>query len=136
MAKVQDLVVAAGGKFIPLSVSGPFHSSFMKPAADEFKSALTAVAWREPQVPLIANMDACPASMSVLTENLYRQIYSPVLWEDTLQYLGKQGVTVFLEVGPGKVLSGLVKKTVKEATILNCEDSGSLKKALAILEEV
>jgi [acyl-carrier-protein] S-malonyltransferase len=136
MAKAQELVAAAGGKFIPLSVSGPFHSSFMKPAADEFRPELAAVSWREPQAPLIANVDARPASIPVLTENLYRQMYSPVLWEDTLQYLSKQGVTIFLEVGPGKVLSGLVKKTVKEATILNCDDSASLKKALAILEEV
>ena len=85
---------------------------------------------------LIANVSAQPAIKANFAENLYRQIFSPVLWEDTLHYLSNNNVKIFVEVGPGKVLSGLVKKTVKDATILNCEDLGSIKKSLAILKEV
>ena len=136
IAKVQELVTAAGGKAIPLAVSGPFHSSLMRPAAEAIRDELAKAPWREPAVPLIANISALPAHRDELAENLYHQMYSSVLWEDSLNYLSEQGVTVFMEVGPGKVLSGLVKKTVKGVTILNCGDSDSVKKSLAILKEV
>ena len=136
LLKAQELIAAAGGKYIPLNVSGPFHSSLMRPAADGLRPELEATAWQEPAIPLIANVSAQPATKADLAENLYRQIFSPVLWEDTLRYLSNNNVKIFLEVGPGKVLSGLVKKTVKDATILNCEDLSSIKKSLAILKEV
>jgi [acyl-carrier-protein] S-malonyltransferase len=87
-------------------------------------------------VTLIANIDAQPAARENLTDNLYRQIFSPVLWEETLVYLAKAGVETFVEVGPGKVLAGLVKKTLKGVQILNCNNPDSIKKALAILKEV
>ena len=136
LLKAQELIAAAGGKYIPLNVSGPFHSSLMRPAADRLRPELEATAWQEPAIPLIANVSAQPAIKADLAENLYRQIFSPVLWEDTLRYLSNNNVKIFVEVGPGKVLSGLVKKTVKDATILNCEDLSSIKKSLAILKEV
>ena len=136
LLKAQELIAAAGGKYIPLNVSGPFHSSLMRPAADRLRPELEATAWQEPAMPLIANVSAQPVIKADLAENLYRQIFSPVLWEDTLRYLDNNNVKIFVEVGPGKVLSGLVKKTVKDATILNCEDLSSIKKSLAILKEV
>jgi [acyl-carrier-protein] S-malonyltransferase len=86
--------------------------------------------------PVIANVSARPVLKETLADSLYRQIFSPVLWEDTLIYLNDQGVESFVEVGPGKVLSGLVKKTLKNAKFVNCEDSTSIKKALAIFREV
>ncbi len=134
--KAQEGVANKGGKFIPLQVSGPFHSSFMKPAADAFKSKLESVPWQEPVIPVIANVSAKPYLREEIINNLYSQIYSSVLWEDTLNYLHQQGVAVFVEIGPGKVLSGLINKTVKGVTILNCEDLASIKKALEILKEV
>ncbi|HYH03002.1 MAG TPA: ACP S-malonyltransferase [Bacillota bacterium] len=136
IGKMQELVSAKGGKFIPLAVSGPFHSSFMKPAAEQFRPFLEQAEWRQPSVTLIANVDARPMTKEVIVDNLYRQIFSSVLWEDIVTYLSNAGVEVFVEVGPGKVLSGLIKKTVKGIKILNCEDSESIKKALAILKEV
>ncbi len=136
IAKLQDLLAEKGGKMIPLAVSGAFHSSFMKKAAEAFRPALEAVQWKEPSPTLIANVSAGPVSKDALTDSLYRQIFSAVLWEDTINYLKDQGVTTFVEVGPGKVLSGLVKKTFKEATIVNCQDLTSIKKALAIFREV
>ena len=134
--KAQEVVVNKGGKFIPLQVSGPFHSSVMKPAADVFKSKLKSITWQEPQVPVIANISAQPYLRREIIDNLYQQIYSSVLWEDTVNYLHQHGVEVFVEVGPGKVLSGLIKKTIKGVSIVNCEDSASIKKALEILKEV
>ncbi len=136
IAKVQELVAAKGGKFIPLSVSGPFHSSFMKPAADAFKAQLESVSWQEPVVPVIANVSARPYLQDQISDKLYCQIYSSVLWEDSINFLHQNGVEVFIEVGPGKVLSGLIKKTIKGAVIVNCEDMASIKKALEILKEV
>jgi [acyl-carrier-protein] S-malonyltransferase len=136
IAKLQELVAGGGGKFIPLSVSGPFHSSFMKQAAEEFRPYLEKARWRRPLFPLIANVSAQPVCREALPDSLYRQVFSPVLWEDTVNYLFHSGVATFVEVGPGRVLSGLTKKTLKGVTILNCEDSDSTKKALAILKEV
>lgn len=134
--KAMELVTNKGGKFIPLQVSGPFHSSYMKPAADAFKSKLESVPWQEPVVPIIANVTARPYLREEIVDNLYSQIYSSVLWEDTVNFLHQQGVEVFVEIGPGKVLSGLIKKTVKGVNIVNCEDLAAIKKALEILKEV
>jgi [acyl-carrier-protein] S-malonyltransferase len=136
IAKLQDLVAGKGGRFIPLPVSGAFHSSFMKKAADTFHNDLQQVTWQEPATPIVANVSAHPVKASELADSLYRQLYSPVLWEDTLKFLAGEAVQIFVEVGPGKVLAGLVKRTLKDVTILNCEDSTSMKKALAILKEV
>jgi len=136
LEKVQEEVMARGGKFIPLAVTGAFHSSYMKPAADQIYEQLKQTEWNEPAVPLTSNVDAAPATKDTLAEKLYRQIFSSVLWEDTLYYLANHGVDTFVEIGPGKVLSGLVKKTLKGVNILQCEDLASLKKALAILKEV
>lgn len=136
IAKVQELVAAKGGRFIPLPVSGPFHSSFMKPAADAFKAQLETVAWKEPIFPVVANVTAQPYRSDQVINNLYCQVYSSVLWEDTINYLHQNGVEIFVEIGPGKVLSGLIKKTIKGAVVVNCEDIASIKKALEILREV
>lgn len=136
IAKLQELVTEKGGKIIPLAVSGAFHSSFMKKAADLMRPELDSIQWRNPTATLIANVTAKPVSKDDLAESLYRQMFSSVLWEDTLNYFESQGVNIYVEVGPGKVLSGLVKRTIKGATIVNCEDLSSVKKALAILREV
>ncbi|HOJ78379.1 MAG TPA: ACP S-malonyltransferase [Bacillota bacterium] len=136
IAELQNLVTAEGAKFIPLAVSGAFHSSFMKEAAVKLRPSLAKIQWQEPKVPVIANITAKPVSKEQLADSLYQQIFSSVLWEDSLLALKESGVETFVEVGPGKVLSGLVKKTIKGSTITNCEDENSLKKALAILKEV
>jgi [acyl-carrier-protein] S-malonyltransferase len=136
VAKMQELVAKRGGKFIPLAVSGPFHSTLMQEAAERFQPALARAPWATPAVTLIANVNARPAARENLTENLYRQIFSPVWWEETLTYLASVGVETFVEVGPGKVLSGLIKKTLKGVRTVNCENPDSIKKALAILKEV
>ena len=134
--RAKELIEQQGGKVFPLSVSGAFHSSFMKPAATEFKPFLEKIFWNEPQAALIANVTARPVKVDEISNSLYQQLYSSVLWEESLRFLFDQGVTTFVEIGPGKVLTGLTKKTLKGINLLNCENLESLKKALEILKEV
>lgn len=111
-----------------LSVSAPFHCRLMKPAGEKLAGTLTQVALREPKVPLVQNVDArMTTSVEEIRHGLVRQASSSVLWEDSVRNLERQGVDTFVEVGPGAVLSGLIKRTVKEATLLNAEDEKSLQ---------
>lgn len=107
---------------IPLPVSAPFHCALMKPAEDRLAPELRAAASRDPRIPVVANVDAEPKrTAGEAIEALIRQVSSPVRWENVVQRLASEGVTRYVEVGPGKVLSGLVKKIVPGATILNVE---------------
>ena len=101
---------SAGGKVIPLDVSGAFHSRQMKPVADRFRQFLEPIAFGELQTPVIANVTAQPYVQSDIAETLARQIASPVLWLDTISYLLNQPDPTFEEIGPGKVLSGLLRQ--------------------------
>jgi [acyl-carrier-protein] S-malonyltransferase len=103
---------AAGAKrVIPLEVSGPFHSSLMKPASERLAEVLAAVPMSEAAVPVVANVTARPVSQPAdIRRLLVEQVYSPVLWEDTVAWLIGQGVDTFIELGPGSVLAGLIKK--------------------------
>lgn len=131
-----ELAKEAGArKTMLLSVSGPFHSSLMKPASEEMKNKLAKITFSEPKMTVIANVTAKPIeSANQITSLLIEQIYSPVLWEDTVNRLVASGVDTFIEVGPGKVLSGLVKKVSRRATVLPVFDQESLNKAMTILE--
>ncbi len=112
---------------IPLPVSAPFHCALMKPAEERLAPELRAAASHDPRVPVIANVDAEPKrTASDAIEALIRQVSSPVRWENVVQRLASEGVTRYVEVGPGKVLSGLVKKIVPGATILNVEGPDDL----------
>ncbi|TCZ79923.1 [acyl-carrier-protein] S-malonyltransferase [Paenibacillus albiflavus] len=109
--------VAARGKeigakrVIPLEVSGPFHSSLMRSAADKLADVLATVSMQEATVPVIANVTARPVTAPTeIRSLLVEQVYSPVLWEDTVNYLVSQGVDTFIELGSGSVLAGLIKK--------------------------
>ncbi|WP_416150987.1 ACP S-malonyltransferase [Salipaludibacillus sp. HK11] len=118
-----------------LSVSGPFHSSLMKPASEQMEKELAKMSFQTPKLEVIANVTAQPIeSAAEIQPLLIEQIYSPVLWEDTINRLVADGVDLFIEVGPGKVLSGLVKKVSRRATVLPVFDVESLDKALATIE--
>lgn len=98
-------------RVIPLEVSGPFHSTLMRSAADKLAGVLDAVPMQAAAVPVIANVTARPVSApEEIRGLLVQQVYSPVLWEDTVTYLAGQGVDTFIELGSGTVLAGLVKK--------------------------
>jgi [acyl-carrier-protein] S-malonyltransferase len=112
---------------IPLPVSAPFHCALMKPAEMRLTPELRAVPVRDPRIPVIANVDAQPKRTAAASiEALIQQIASPVRWESVVQRLASEGVTHYVEVGPGKVLTGLVKKIAPGATILNVEGPGDL----------
>ena len=122
---------AGAKKIIPLAVSAPFHCSLMKPAADKLAVELDKTGFNSPSVPLYSNVTASPQTNATkIKELLVKQVTSPVLWEDTLKNLSLQGYDIFVEIGCGKILSGLVKKTLENAKIYNVEDSVSVKGAV------
>jgi [acyl-carrier-protein] S-malonyltransferase len=118
---------------IPLAVSAPFHCRLMEPAARALAADLQKVALRDPEVPLFTNVDAHRVSKgSEVREALIRQVASPVRWEESILAMAALGVTRFVEVGPGRVLSGLVRKTVKGATISSVSDPAEVERFFAM----
>lgn len=100
-----------GKKAIPLSVSGPFHSSLMKPAAEKFSKLLDKISFKDPELPIIMNVTSLPlTSGKEAKELMVKQLYSSVMWTQSIVNMTKDGIEEFVEIGPGKVLSGLVKK--------------------------
>jgi [acyl-carrier-protein] S-malonyltransferase len=134
--RAMELCKAAGAKrAIPLPVSAPFHCALMKPAQDRLEPELRAAAFRDPSVPLVNNVEArVVRDADVCRDGLIRQVSSPVRWQESVERLAAEGVTTFVEVGPGEVLSGLVKKIVKGASVLNVQDPESLEKTVAALQ--
>lgn len=111
----------------PLPVSGAFHSPLMVPAQQKFKSVLDSVPLHSPQIDIVMNVTGESATdADNIRELLSQQITQPVQWEKTLHTIKNTGITHFVEVGPGKVLSGLVKRTLSESTAMNVEDLKTL----------
>ena len=128
IAGAKDAVQRAGERAralgakraIPLPVSAPFHCALMKPAEERLAPELRALQARDPRVPVVANVDAEPKrDARAAIDALVRQVASPVLWEDVVRRLATEGVTTYVEVGPGAVLSGLVRKVHGDAAVLN-----------------
>ena len=121
---------------IPLDVSGPFHSELMRPASNHLSEVLSKAFLEDAKIPVISNVKAEPESNAAQIQDLLvRQLYSPVLWEQSVQQLIDLGVTVFVEIGPGKVLSGLVKKIDRSVKTLPVYDLDSFEKAVEELSE-
>jgi [acyl-carrier-protein] S-malonyltransferase len=127
---------AGAKRVIPLEVSGPFHSSLLKPAAAQLKVVLDEIEMKNAQIPVIANVTAEPMSDAmVIKEKLIEQLYSPVLWEDSVQKMIDLGVDTFIEIGPGKVLSGLVKKVNRAVKTFSVSDEESANAVMEALKE-
>lgn len=126
-------VSEAGGRAVPLAVSGAFHSPFMESAAKTLEEELKQLTLFVPRLPVYANFTGEPYDRDV-GKLLTAQVKSPVRWQETIEALAEEGVDTFIECGPGKTLSGLVKKTVKEARILRVEDEETLKAAAAAVK--
>ena len=119
----------AGAKVIALAVSGAFHSKLMRPAALEMKAVLAAHTVHDCRVPVLTNFDAAETVTAAdVREKLYLQIDHPVLWEDSIQRMIVSGIDTFIELGPGRVLSGLMRKIDRKKTVFNIEDADSLAK--------
>ncbi|WP_226087349.1 ACP S-malonyltransferase [Mesobacillus sp. S13] len=127
---------AGAKRVIPLDVSGPFHSSLMKPAAEKFESILENIEIKNGVVPVIGNVTAEPMTdASEFKKRLVEQLYSPVLWEDSVAKMLELGVDTFIEIGPGKVLSGLVKKVDRSAKTFAINDAETCAAVVAALKE-
>ena len=123
---------ALGAKVVPLKVSAPFHCALMKPAERRLEPELRALAVRDPRVPVVANVDAEPKREGVgAIDALVRQVSAPVQWEQVVRRLASEGVTTYVEVGPGTVLGGLVKKIHKDARILHFGSPAELEAVVA-----
>lgn len=121
-------------KAIPLPVSVPVHTPLMQQAADRLAKDLGAVRWSDLRAPLVNNAEAKAISRAgEIQASLIRQLPSSVLWEDTVQAMGNMGVTTFVEVGPGTVLTGLIKRILPGVTLLNVNDPKSLDATLKAL---
>jgi [acyl-carrier-protein] S-malonyltransferase len=129
VAKANEMATAAGAsRAVLLQVSGAFHSPLMQPAAEGLAKYINATNYKAPSIPVIGNVTALPlaAPEEVKTE-LKKQLLSPVQWQRSIEYMIKQGVTGFIEIGPGKVLTGLIRRINKEVTTLNINDLASIK---------
>lgn len=136
--KASALAKEKGAKrAIALDVSGPFHSELMKPAAEKFAAVLDELEVNDAAIPAVANVTAKPvADKNEIKRLLVEQLYSPVRWEESVREMIDQGVTVFVEIGPGKVLSGLVKKIDRSAEVIAVSDMASFEAAVQKLKEV
>jgi len=134
--EASSMAKEAGAKMIiELKVSAPFHSSLMKKAAEELKKALDNVSIKDASIPVISNVSAKPVTKSSeIKDLLVKQMTSPVLWEDSVKNMISGGISTFIEVGPGKVLSGLIKKIDKGVKLLRAEDISSIKNLEDALE--
>ncbi len=118
-------------KAIPLPVSVPVHTPLMQQAADRLAKDVATVRWSDLSAPLVNNAEAKAISRAhEIQASLVRQLPSSVLWEDTVQTMGRMGVTTFIEIGPGTVLTGLIKRILPEAKLLNVNDPKSLDATL------
>jgi len=129
VAKVGELSKARGAaRVIPLQVSGAFHTPLMQSAVDGMSKIIANLSFKDPTVPIIANTTAQPlTTAAAIKEELINQLCHCVQWQRSVEYMVSQGVTTFIEIGPGKVLTGLIKRISKDVQTLNLGDSASIK---------
>jgi [acyl-carrier-protein] S-malonyltransferase len=133
--KAMELARTGGAKkVIPLAVSVPSHCAMMKKAGDLLAQELAQVAISDLRIPIVNNADAkFLRTASELRPSLIRQISSPLFWEDSIKAMVNDGYDTFIEIGPGKVLSGLVKRIAKDAKVINVEDQKSMGDTLSAI---
>jgi [acyl-carrier-protein] S-malonyltransferase len=121
-------------RVVKLNVSAPFHCALMKPAQDRLAVDLEQIGFRDLDMPVITNVDARPIeSGEDVRDSLVRQVSNPVRWLESVEFLINQGVQTFVEIGPGKVLSGLVRQINRQVRCVNVEDTASLYSAVETL---
>jgi len=140
VARASERVKELGAKrAVPLSVSAPFHCALMKPAEARLEPELRDLDTQNPRLPVIANVDAKPKREAwAAIDALVRQISEPVRWEEVVQRLASEGVTTYVEVGPGTVLSGLVRRIHSDAHVIHFgspDDLGAVMAACSISAE-
>ena len=127
--RAVELLSGVARKVVKLKVSAPFHCALMKPAQDRLAADLERLSFSEPAMPVVTNVDArATTAPDELRDALVRQVSAPVRWVESMQLLIEKGVDTFVEVGPGKVLSGLMRQINRDVKMLNVEDAASLQK--------
>jgi len=131
LTKAIGLAEAKGAKrIIPLQVSSAFHTSLMQTAVDGMAEILATLSFREPVTPIIANTTAQPlASAESIKKELLNQLCNGIQWQRSIEYMVDNGVTTFIEIGPGKVLAGLIKRTNRDVKTLNIGDAQAIRDA-------
>lgn len=113
---------------LPLPVSAPFHCALMGPAGERLAAVLEGIEVKPPRIPVVTNVEAAPnVDSSRIRDLLVRQVSAPVRWEESVTAMAAMGVELFVEIGPGKVLAGLIKRIAKTIPVQNVEDAASLK---------
>lgn len=132
VVRAMDYAKARGAvKVIPLSVGGAFHSSLMKPAAVGMVQPIATAPIEDPLIPVIANCNALPMRAAVeVRHELVDQVSRPVQWSGTVDYLGNHGVETFIEVGPGRVLTGIIKRMLRKSNCINVNDATTVNVGL------
>ena len=133
----DELKEAGAARAMLLPVSAPFHSTLMQPAADKLALELQKVAFHDAKIPVVANVTAKPETkVEEIRQLLVLQAAHPVMWESSVRTMLAEQIGIFIEVGPGKVLTGMLRRIDKKRVGLNVEDEDSLEKTLAYLKEV
>lgn len=134
--RANELCKAAGAKrALPLPVSVPSHCALMKPAAEQLSNVLNSITFHPAVIPVVNNVDVSVApSAEAIKDALIRQLYSPVRWTESVEFIAAQGSLHMIEMGAGKVLSGLIKRINKDVTSVSVVDVASLQQALALQE--
>ena len=129
LAEAAALAEAKGAhRTIPLQVNGAFHTPLMQPAADGLADVINSITFAEPTVPIIANTTAEEITTAdMVKEELLRQLCHDVQWQRSVEYMINNGVTIFIEIGPGKVLGGLIKRIDKNVKTINIGDAQAIK---------
>ncbi len=137
VAKAGEILLAKGARrVVPLPVSGAFHSKFMENASKEFVGFVSDLELNNAEIPVVTNVDAKATVESAdFREKMPKQICSSVHWTQTIQQMANDGVEIFVEIGPGKVLAGLNRKIAPEAKMFNVFDKASLESTVAALKE-
>lgn len=137
VARASERVKALGARrVVPLPVSAPFHCALMMPAERRLEPELRALCVRDPHPPIVANVDGeVKRSGDAAIDALVRQVSSPVRWEDVVRRLASEGVRAYVEVGPGAVLSGLVRKIHTDAAVANVAEPADVDAALALCHQ-
>jgi len=127
--RAVELLSGVARKVVKLKVSAPFHCALMKPAQDRLAVDLEKLNFNEPAMPVVTNVDArATTAPDELRDALVRQVSLPVRWVESMEFLMSHGVDTFIEAGPGKVLSGLMRQINRDVKMLNVEDAASLQK--------
>ena len=138
LRRAMELAKERGAKrVIPLAVSGAFHSPVMQPAAEGLAQMIATASIRDARLPVISNISATPLrEAQAIRGELAQQIATSVQWTRTVEYLVQAGVTVFIEIGPGQALTGMIKRIAKGVTTLNVSNAADISKAVATVREM